>query len=146
VSGTSTRDRGGAKEEDEVADSRRRGEDLEQLDEVFTDQAVDDDDDVMDFDDDDSPVKTAAKPAVKRPSRKPVKVGEDRRDNLFARLGRFIREVVAELRKVIWPTRSELLRYAFVVLLFVAIMMTIVALLDVVFAKGVLWTFGNGNK
>ena len=44
-----------------------------------------------------------------------------------ARFVRFIREVVAELRKVIWPTRKELLTYTTVVVVFVAIMMTIVA-------------------
>jgi preprotein translocase subunit SecE len=29
----------------------------------------------------------------------------------FGRIGDFVREVIAELRKVIWPTRKELLTY-----------------------------------
>ena len=37
------------------------------------------------------------------------------------RLALFFRQVVAELRKVIWPTRSELLTYTIVVLVFVLI-------------------------
>ena len=37
------------------------------------------------------------------------------RFGLFRWIGRFIREVVAELRKVIWPTRKELVTYAVVV-------------------------------
>ena len=45
---------------------------------------------------------------------------------IFGRIGRFVREVVAELRKVIWPTRKELLTYTAVVVVFVAVMMTIV--------------------
>lgn len=61
-----------------------------------------------------------------------------------ARLLRFLREVVAELRKVIWPTRKDLVTYTIVVLIFVTFMITLVAGFDVVFAKGVFWVFGNG--
>ena len=71
---------------------------------------------------------------------------EEGRPGLFGRLGRFVREVVAELRKVIWPTRKELLTYATVVVVFVTIMLTIVGLLDLGFAKGVLVVFGGGKK
>ena len=69
--------------------------------------------------------------------------GRRRRSAFFGRIGRFVREVVAELRKVIWPTRKELLTYTAVVVVFVAFMMAIVAGLDFVFAKGVLFVFGN---
>jgi preprotein translocase subunit SecE len=55
---------------------------------------------------------------------------------------RFLREVVAELRKVIWPTRKELVTYTAVVLVFVSFMVALIALLDIAFAKGVLWLFG----
>jgi len=51
--------------------------------------------------------------------------------------------VVAELRKVIWPTRKELLTYATVVVIFVACIVTIVALLDTAFAWAVLRVFGG---
>ncbi len=61
-----------------------------------------------------------------------------------ARLMRFLREVVAELRKVIWPTRKDLITYTIVVLVFVSFMVALVALLDLVFAKGVFWVFGSG--
>jgi preprotein translocase subunit SecE len=66
-----------------------------------------------------------------------------RRAGLFGRIGGFFREVVAELRKVIWPTRKELLTYTSVVIAFVTIMTTIVVLLDLGFARVVLWAFGN---
>ncbi|WP_030173304.1 preprotein translocase subunit SecE [Spirillospora albida] len=39
----------------------------------------------------------------------------------------FVRQVVAELRKVIWPTRRELVTYTVVSLVFVLIMMGIVS-------------------
>jgi preprotein translocase subunit SecE len=47
----------------------------------------------------------------------------------------FVRQIVAELRKVIWPTRKELVTYTVVCLTFVVFMATIVTLLDVGFAK-----------
>lgn len=61
---------------------------------------------------------------------------------LFARIALFIRQVVAELRKVIWPTRRELITYTTVVLVFVLVMAAIVAVLDFVFTKGVFAVFG----
>ncbi|HEX6872156.1 MAG TPA: preprotein translocase subunit SecE, partial [Micromonosporaceae bacterium] len=62
---------------------------------------------------------------------------------LFARIGHFVKEVVAELQKVIWPTRKELLTYTAVVVVFVTFMMTVVALLDLAFAKGMFLVFGG---
>jgi preprotein translocase subunit SecE len=47
----------------------------------------------------------------------------------------FYRQVVAELRKVVWPTREQLITYFIVVMVFVAIMMTIVSLLDLGLGK-----------
>jgi len=57
-------------------------------------------------------------------------------------IGRFLREVVAELRKVIWPGRRELITYTTVVIVFVAFIVALVAGLDLLFAKGVLVVFG----
>jgi len=57
-------------------------------------------------------------------------------------IGRFLREVVAELRKVIWPGRKELITYTTVVIIFVAVMVALVAGLDILFAQGVLAVFG----
>lgn len=61
----------------------------------------------------------------------------------FGRIGRFIREVVAELRKVIWPTRKELVTYSVVVVFFIAVLMTIIAGFDYGFASAVQWVFGS---
>ncbi len=54
----------------------------------------------------------------------------------------FFRQVVAELRKVIWPTRKELLSYTWIVLIFVLIMSAYIGVLDFIFTKGVLFVFG----
>ena len=58
------------------------------------------------------------------------------------RIGRFLREVISELRKVLWPSRNELVTYTIVVIVFVVVMVSIVAGLDVGFAKLVLEVFG----
>ncbi|MDX6373260.1 MAG: preprotein translocase subunit SecE [Nocardioidaceae bacterium] len=47
----------------------------------------------------------------------------------------FYRQVVAELRKVVWPTQEQLITYFIVVMIFVAIMMTLVSLLDLGLGK-----------
>ena len=54
----------------------------------------------------------------------------------------FVRQVVAELRKVIWPTRNELVTYTTAALVFVIIMSAIVLTLDWGFTKGMFWFFG----
>ena len=54
----------------------------------------------------------------------------------------FISQILDELRKVVRPTRSELVNYTVVVIVFVSVVMAIVSLLDFVFTKGVLWVFG----
>jgi preprotein translocase subunit SecE len=55
---------------------------------------------------------------------------------------RFVRQVIAELRKVIWPTRRELRTYTIVALTFVLVMVVIVTSLDYLFTKLVFWAFG----
>jgi len=151
-------------EEGEVAQSkrRRRGKDAvdEDLEEV-RDDAVDDDveeiDDEADVDadedeDEDESATTSrggTATKVKKASvdtDKLTKVKSEDRVGIFGRLIRFFRDVVAELRKVIWPTRKELLTYATVVIIFVAFVVTIVALLDAGFAWSVLKVFGGGGK
>jgi preprotein translocase subunit SecE len=54
----------------------------------------------------------------------------------------FYRQVVAELRKVIWPTRNELVTYTTVSLIFVLIVVGIVFGLDNAFSWVVLKLFG----
>jgi preprotein translocase subunit SecE len=54
----------------------------------------------------------------------------------------FYRQVVAELRKVIWPTRNELVTYTTVSLIFVIIVLAIVFGLDNLFSWVVQKMFG----
>lgn len=65
------------------------------------------------------------------------------RRNPFSRVALFIRQVIAELKKVVTPTRKELVSFTAVVLVFVIIMMTIVWAFDQVFGWLVLYVFGT---
>lgn len=64
------------------------------------------------------------------------------RTSPLARLSLFYRQIVAELRKVIWPTRKELVTYTSVVVVFVCIVIAYVSLLDFGFGQAVLHIFG----
>jgi len=74
---------------------------------------------------------------------RPDAEGAEKR-SLPARIALFYRQVVAELRKVIWPTRRELVTYTTVVLVFVTVMIAIVAAMDLAFSQVVLRVFGDG--
>jgi preprotein translocase subunit SecE len=54
----------------------------------------------------------------------------------------FYRQAVAELRKVVWPTRNQLVTYFWVVLVFVTVMIGIVSALDYVFGSLMFKVFG----
>ena len=83
--------------------------------------------------------ETAAGSSKGHPSSGPRKRG------FFAGIALFLRQVIAELKKVVTPSRQELLRYTIVVLAFVIVMMIIVTVLDFVFGAGALWIFGEGS-
>ncbi len=68
------------------------------------------------------------------------KPGSPKRDRTTPAL--FLRQIMAELRKVIWPTRRELRTYTIVALVFVLVMVVIVTTLDYGFTKLVFWAFG----
>jgi preprotein translocase subunit SecE len=65
----------------------------------------------------------------------------DKQPSPVARFIRFLREVVSELRKVIWPTRKQQLTYTVVVLVFVAFVVAFVSGLDYGFTKLVFLVF-----
>ena len=73
---------------------------------------------------------------------KTVSVNSTERLGLFGRMSLFLRQVIFELKKVVWPTREQLVTYTIVVIVFVTIMGLIIAALDFVFVKLVLFVFG----
>jgi preprotein translocase subunit SecE len=125
----------------EVAESKRRGEDAvdDRLDEGLDGDALRDDEL------DGSASQPQRESGVDKSTRTPGKTKVGERPGVFARIRNFFREIISELGKVIWPTRKELLTYTTVVVVFVAIMMTIVASLDYGFARAILYVFGTGK-
>ena len=61
---------------------------------------------------------------------------------LFGRINLFYRQVVAELRKVVWPTQKQLTTYTAVVFVFVGFIIAVVSVLDIALTKIVFWIFG----
>ena len=62
--------------------------------------------------------------------------------SIFARIALFVREVISELKRVVAPTREELINYIWVVLGFVGVMMALTFFMDLGFTKLTSWVFG----
>ncbi|MFD8010301.1 preprotein translocase subunit SecE [Streptomyces sp. NPDC058955] len=75
----------------------------------------------------------------KKKSRKGGKRGKK---GPLGRLAVFYRQIVAELRKVVWPTRSQLTSYTTVVIVFVVVMIGLVTVIDFGFQEAVKYVFG----
>lgn len=65
------------------------------------------------------------------------------RRGFFSRVWLFIRQVIDEMRKVVYPTRDELTTYTIVVLVFLAVIMAYVNGLDWMFTRAIAWVFGS---
>jgi len=63
-------------------------------------------------------------------------------NNPFVFVFNYLKQVVAELRKVIWPNRKQMGSYTSVVLAFLVFMVTFIGLVDLGLAKLVLLVFG----
>ncbi|BBY04283.1 preprotein translocase subunit SecE [Mycobacterium seoulense] len=83
----------------------------------------------------------ATKGAKAKKAKKPKKPG-DRSANPFVFVYNYLKQVVAEMRKVIWPNRKQMLTYTSVVLAFLAFMVALVGLADFGLTKLVLLVFG----
>jgi preprotein translocase subunit SecE len=69
-----------------------------------------------------------------------------KRRGFGGRVALFVRQVISELRKVVRPTRTELITYTSVVLVFVTAVMAFVSVLDFGFGHLVLLVFGGGGS
>ena len=81
--------------------------------------------------------KAKTGPKTKKP-RKP----SDRPANPFLFVYTYLKQVVAEMRKVIWPNRKQMLTYTSVVLAFLAFMVALIGLADLGLTKLVMLVFG----
>ena len=73
---------------------------------------------------------------------KKAKASGDAPSNPFVFVLTYLKQVVAELRKVIWPNRKQMGSYTSVVLAFLVFMVTLIGLVDLGLAKLVLLVFG----
>jgi preprotein translocase subunit SecE len=73
---------------------------------------------------------------------KPAKSGRPAKKSERTTPAVFLRQVIAELRKVIWPTRKELVTYTTVAIVFILVMMGLVTGLDTGFTWVVTHIFG----
>ncbi|OXN00340.1 preprotein translocase subunit SecE [Bifidobacterium vansinderenii] len=62
--------------------------------------------------------------------------------NVFMRIGLFIKQIIDELRKVVTPTRKELVLWSIAVFIFVIFLMLLVTGLDFGLGKLVMLIFG----
>ena len=62
--------------------------------------------------------------------------------NPVTKVSLYTRESAAELRKAVWPTRTELITYTSVVIVFVSFVIALVYSLDLGFSKLVFTIFG----
>lgn len=60
----------------------------------------------------------------------------------LARLALFYRQVIAELRKVVWPSRNQLITYTIAVIAFVLVVIGILTVLDWGFSRVIEYVFG----
>ncbi|MET9293843.1 preprotein translocase subunit SecE [Streptomyces sp. NPDC003077] len=74
--------------------------------------------------------------------KKPRRGGKRGKKGLFARIALFYRQIIAELRKVVWPTRGQLSTYTTVVIVFVLIIIGLVTVIDLGFNQVVKYVFG----
>ncbi|MCX2969710.1 MULTISPECIES: preprotein translocase subunit SecE [Streptomyces] len=74
--------------------------------------------------------------------RKPRRGGKRGKKGPLGRLGLFYRQIVAELRKVVWPTRQQLITYTIVVIIFVLVMIGFIFVIDFGFSEAVKFVFG----
>jgi preprotein translocase subunit SecE len=63
-----------------------------------------------------------------------------------ARLREFVLEVLAEFRKVTWPSRQELVNSTVVVIVVTVVLAFFLGAVDIVLARAVEWLLSGGRK
>ena len=88
--------------------------------------------------------ESAAEAEAGKKAKKPKKArkSEGPSANPIVFIYNYLKQVVAELRKVIWPNRKQMVTYTSVVLAFLVFMVTLISLVDLGMARLVLWLFG----
>jgi preprotein translocase subunit SecE len=86
---------------------------------------------------------TAEDEAGKKPKKaKKARKSREQSTNPIVYVYNYLKQVVAELRKVIWPNRKQMGTYTSVVLAFLVFMVALIGVVDLGLAKLVLMVFG----
>jgi preprotein translocase subunit SecE len=75
-------------------------------------------------------------------NKKQRKGGKRAKKGPLKRLALFYRQIIAELRKVVWPSRNQLTTYTTVVIIFVVIMIGLVTVIDYGLSHAAKYVFG----
>lgn len=62
-----------------------------------------------------------------------------KKPGVFARISKYFKETKAEMKKVSWPNKEQLMHNTLIILVFIAIITIILSVLDVGFAKVFQW-------
>jgi preprotein translocase subunit SecE len=81
----------------------------------------------------------AAAPARQQQRTRQATISQSQRSRTKPR--EFLHEVNVEMRKVVWPSRAEVANYSAVVFIALAVLITLIFLMDYVSAKGALFLF-----
>jgi preprotein translocase subunit SecE len=90
----------------------------------------------------DASKSSKGKSTPKAKTKRPKKAGSSSSVNPIMFIYNYLKQVVAEMRKVIWPNRKQMFSYTSVVLVFLAFMVALVGGADLGLSKLVLFVFG----
>ncbi|MEA5038418.1 MAG: preprotein translocase subunit SecE [Clostridiaceae bacterium] len=80
--------------------------------------------------------QTAAKDAKSVAAKKSDKVAAKKsKPNVFARIGKWFHDLRVEAKKVVWPTRNQVINHTVVVLICIIVVCIVVTILDVTFGS-----------
>jgi len=80
-----------------------------------------------------------------KPVKSETKIGKDGKEKmkLGAKIKKFIRDYRSEMKKIVWPTRSQVIQNTGVVLVAIIFVAAIVGILDLAFGTGVIGILGK---
>ncbi|HWQ51887.1 MAG TPA: preprotein translocase subunit SecE [Terriglobales bacterium] len=73
-----------------------------------------------------APATPSASPKKSKPSR----------PNIFARFGKYLKDTKSEVKKVVWPTKSQIINNSLVVIVMIVLVGAFIALIDAIFTYG----------
>ena len=80
-----------------------------------------------------------------KPVKSETKIGKDGKEKLKlgARIKKFFRDYRSEMKKIVWPTRTQVIQNTGVVVIAILFVAVIVGLLDLAFGTGIIGILGK---